>query len=569
MTGLNPGDTLILQAFQTNPFDFELCLEDAPPSANNNCVDAISLQIYNEGECEGNFVSASIKNNSVSINPSCAYIAADVFYKVTVPENGQFRIVSDSYQMGLSIYTTCNTSSLICNSYIDNTIVRGLPANEEVLIQFFQDGIPDDFELCIETAIPTSNNDCSNALPINVVPSYEIFERTNKLNIKNNTIDVDPACYYSKDKDVFYEFTVPENGKIAFNTAYTQGIAVYKSCEEESVFCENYIDDIAIISDLPPGEVLILQIFDRYGYNNIEFSISEVVDNISCENTKALCQSILTGSNVGATQSFSTDESDCIPYYDDLDNIVWYSFTTNNTGNPVTFEITKTKCTNQYDDLYVSLVSNVCGSDYFEEDCIKIEQDGNKGTITLNNPVQNKLYYLMMGNDSGYVNCGFEINILNGIEFDCCRLDYTTSNWCYNINPNNYFVDITVNDLGQNPSGYEVAGTNKRITEAGTVTIGPIPNGMNTLTLQGLDMGDCITTETIYFNCADCAEHLHHSNTSIKRDYNFNASKTIESDVQVMPATYLKYAAGDSIILKQGFSVENGAELWIDIEDCE
>jgi len=137
--GLNPADTLILQAFQTeNPDDFELCLEDAPPSINNDCADATPLQIYSEGECEGNLIVASNHNNSVSINPSCESISADIFYKVTIPENGQFRITRADNTFGLSIYTACNTNALYCVDYINtNHLIQGLPANEEVLLQFY------------------------------------------------------------------------------------------------------------------------------------------------------------------------------------------------------------------------------------------------------------------------------------------------------------------------------------------------------------------------------------------------------------------------------------------------
>lgn len=566
ITNLNPNDTLILQVFQTAPFNFDLCLEDAPPSVNNNCADAISIQIYKEGECEGNFVTAPIKNNSVNINPSCMYINADIFYRVTVPENGQFRVITDTYNIGLSVYTACDTNSLICKNSLRESLIQDLPAKEEVFLQFFQGDNPFDFEFCIETAIQTVNNNCSNATLLNVSSPYDIFEQINTINMNNNTIDISPSCN-SIDNDAFYSFTVPQNGKIVFYAINDFGMALYNNCNSESIFCDSYINDQIIISDLPAGEELILQIFDRYDYSDIKFSISEVEDNISCESATLICEPSVKSSNFGGTESLYMDGSECISNYSSINNVVWYSFTTDSSSVPVSIEIIKNECTYQYDDLYAQVLSNACSGEYVEEACLEI--DGNKETMTLDNPLPNQQYYLRIGNDSSYENCTFEINIAEGIEYNCCQLDYSLSTWCYHLNTNNYFVDVNVNDLGQNPSGYQVMGTNKRIIETGTTIIGPIANGTTTLTLQGLDKADCSITKTINFNCAQCEEHLVHDNISHSRSFNFNAAKTIESGMQVMPSVTVNYLAADSIMLKQGFTVEKGAGFSIDIEDCE
>lgn len=568
ITGLNPADTLILQAFQTNnPRDFELCLEDAPPSANNNCIDAISIDVFNEGECEGNAIIAPLTNNSVSINPSCDYIAADIFYKVTVPENGQFRINTNSnYGAGYSIYTTCDTNSLICKNSLSGNLIQDLPANEEILLQFFQNGIPNDFEFCIETAIPTSNNDCSNALPIDLAPTYNIFERTDTLNIRNNYVNINPYCH-STGQDAFYTFNVPENGKVAINISSNFGIALYNDCNSESIFCDSYIDDIEIIADLPVGETVILQIFEKNDYSNITFSIAEVTDNFSCENASLLCEQSLKGTTIGGTQS--SNQSSCTSSFNYMNNLVWYSFLSDNSGSPLNFEVTKTKCTYQYDELYVSILSNACGDEYVEEACLELYRDGDKEIITSEYPIPNQQYYLMIGNDSSYGNCSFEINVIEGVQYDCCPIDYTINAWCNNLDTENYYVNINVNNFGENPSGFNVLGTNYQVKNLGATTIGPIPNGINALTLQGIDKLDCTSTKNIDFNCTGCSENVVHENVAVNGNQDFSASKFIESNVKILSTANIKYEAGDSVILKQGFIVEKGAGFTIDIEDCE
>jgi len=570
--GLIPGDTLILQAFQTNdPSDFELCLEDAPPSENNNCDNAEALQVNEEGTCEGNLITALNKNNSVNINPSCEYISADIFYKLTVPENGQFRIIKDNVNsIGLSIYTACNKNAIYCKDFINTShLIQGLLPNEEVILQFFQDGNPSDFELCLEKAIPTPNNNCSNATPIDVAPANDIFERTNTLDVINNSINIAPSCY-SASHDAFYEFRVPDNGKIAINSGGDFGIALYKDCDSSNEFCNYYINNIEIISGLPAGEMMILQFFNRNNYQySFEFSISEVMDNNTCENATLLCGSTINGTNLFTSQEESFAGLICNYSYEYINNTAWYSFNTNETGNQVSFEITKGTC---YDFAYINayILSGSCDSEPMPEDCIEIRDAGDLATLTLENPVANQQYYLVVASDYENDYCNFEINVVEGVKLDCCQFDYSLDAWCDNNNPENYFVDITINDFGSNTSGYRVVGTNNRVTSAdSTITIGPIPSGTNTITLLDLDQQNCITTETIDFNCIECDEHILHNNAQVKRNHEFNASKTIESGIKVMPSATIKYSAGDSIILKQGFTVEKGADFSIDIDNCE
>jgi len=370
--------------------------------------------------------------------------------------------------------------------------------------------------------------------------------------------------------DAFYELTVPENGKIAINMSDDFGVALYKDCDSESIVCDQYTSYMEIISDLPAGETLILKLFKRSaGQNDLTFSISEVMDNNTCKNAAALCEPTTSGTNLLSYPEVTFDRLTCNESFQFIYNTAWYSFETNESGDQISFEITKGACYN-YNYIFASILSSTCDTIPVSEDCIALGELGEKATLTLENPVANQQYYLIVTSDYDNEYCNFEINVLEGIEYDCCQFDYSLDAWCNNNNPENYFVDVTINNFGYNPSGYRIAETNNRVTAAdSTITIGPIPNGTNTITLLGIDQQNCVATEAIDFNCTDCEEHILHNNTQIKRGYDFNASKTIESNIQVMPSTSLKYSAGDSIILKYGFTVEKGADFSIDIEDCE
>ena len=90
---------------------------------------------------------------------------------------------------------------------------------------------------------------------------------------------------------------------------------------------------------------MILQIFNSSNYDDVKFSVIEVVENISCENATLICQPNIKGSNFGGTQRLSSNKSECIQSFTSIENVVWYSFTTDNSANPIAFEIIKTECT--------------------------------------------------------------------------------------------------------------------------------------------------------------------------------------------------------------------------------
>ena len=98
---LTPGETLILQVFQRDARNFEICIEDAKPPQNDTCENAMPITIGVPGEC--NATTFEVLNiNSKTTNPSSCQSTDEVdsYFSFTVPQSG-------------SIYLTTLTLSLI------------------------------------------------------------------------------------------------------------------------------------------------------------------------------------------------------------------------------------------------------------------------------------------------------------------------------------------------------------------------------------------------------------------------------------------------------------------------
>jgi len=97
--------------------------------------------------------------------------------------------------------------------------------------------------------------------------------------------------------------------------------------------------------------------------------------------------------------------------------------------------------------------------------------------------------------------CPFEITPASGVA-NCCNADITTNPVCNDGNKDEFYVDIQMNDLGDNPSGYTVNnGAFPNITSVGTTTIGPLSNGFHIITLKGLDVPSCEISIGVEENC--------------------------------------------------------------------
>jgi len=138
---LTPGNEYILEVFSNSADDVVFCVEDGIPTQNNMCSDAIPITVLDEDECTNeNLIEVDIFNNNYNIVPNCEFsIYRDLFYSFEVPLSGQVKINTSERRIGCAIYDSCNGNSLFCeDDGIQGLIAKGLPAGENVIVQFLK-----------------------------------------------------------------------------------------------------------------------------------------------------------------------------------------------------------------------------------------------------------------------------------------------------------------------------------------------------------------------------------------------------------------------------------------------
>lgn len=94
-------------------------------------------------------------------------------------------------------------------------------------------------------------------------------------------------------------------------------------------------------------------------------------------------------------------------------------------------------------------------------------------------------------------------NTITNVGCSSCGPDYTITPNCVLGDEDNFYVEIQVNDPGENPSGYIVnGGVFPDLPVNGTLTIGPFPNGTANITFEGIDDPTCIVNNAIDFDCS-------------------------------------------------------------------
>ena len=156
-----------MQLAQDNPGNFTLCIEEVTPSINNECAENILLNVNPTGVCD-ELVLVPIEVNDLSLNSSCTaefnfpqQDLVDAFYSFVVPESGQVRFSSDG-RFSIALFNSCLEEAFYCNTSIFNEVIRDLSPGETLTVQIFRD-FNADFELCLQDATPTPNDNCENA----------------------------------------------------------------------------------------------------------------------------------------------------------------------------------------------------------------------------------------------------------------------------------------------------------------------------------------------------------------------------------------------------------------------
>jgi len=365
--------------------------------------------------------------------------------------------------------------------------------------------------------IQMPNNDCANAIPVTVSPdTYDVVSIPVN-NTFNTASGLMPSCfdsyYVESPTDVFYEVEVPSSGNVAMSIPYGIDVTFYDTCGGAELLCENHSSGYNEIYGLPGGETIILQVWQYNEPAFFEFWIAALpatTTNSDCEAATPLCGTLITDNNENANYENDDPSISCIGSYGGY-NSVWYSFTADDSGQPISVFIEEEYCYSDFNGggyegfggLYSGIFSGSCGA-FMEEDCTtRFTEGSNTYVLNVEEPIPGETYYVYVSMYSYIQYCNFNISTSTGIE-TCCGPDVTINAVCDTTALDSYNVDITINDLADNPSGYTVnGGSLPDITSTGTAQVGPFPVGIHTITLTGKDDASCMLTFKVEDNCIE------------------------------------------------------------------
>jgi hypothetical protein len=233
------GQTLYIRMFNfgtSGGTRFKLCVWEPDIPLNDNCAAAIwvppgdkcSLKLFTNA-------FATSEPAGVSPDPSCgAFKGGDVWIKTTVSASGALRLEMNNLRrptpLSFSIYSgECGSMTEIFCSQLDETISFYDPviAGELVLIRIYSFDTEEggEFELCLYTPEEPPNDNCEEALEIEVTESCNKLTFTNELATSQPvTVAPDPSCGIYRGGDVWFKAAMPASGNLRVETNNLAGV---------------------------------------------------------------------------------------------------------------------------------------------------------------------------------------------------------------------------------------------------------------------------------------------------------------------------------------------------------
>ena len=361
--------------------------------ANNNCADAQTLTVGAVNVCTNTAGTNTGSTYSGELPaPGCGtYNGSDVWYKVTVPQNGNIVAQvntsgSGSTDMAIAFYSgTCGSLTLIECDDDDGAdrqpliSLTGQTMGETLYIRVwdYQGNEFGAFTICAYSFNLPANNNCADAQMLTVgadeVCTYTVGSNIGATNSGETPIPISFCANY-KGGDVWYKVTVPQSGNLAAQiitdgTGQNMGMAFYSgTCGSLALIeCDddNGLDNQPLINltGQTMGDTLYIRVWEDRNNDFVPFNIC-VFDYTTPTNDTCAGATMLTvdtgctktiGSNRGATDSGETPAPGCEAYNG---GDVWYKVTVPPSGNVAA----ETKKDFGPDDLGMAFYSGTCGS---------------------------------------------------------------------------------------------------------------------------------------------------------------------------------------------------------------
>ncbi len=373
ITGLSPGDILyIMVDDRGDGGDFSICVTDNTPASNDICANAIPLTAGST--CTQTMATFTGATNT--IDNTCD--ENDVWFSVVVPATGE--ILVETYEgstddVELDVFSgSCGSLTSInpngCQdedngpggNNMEATTITGLTPGDVIFIMVDDRGDGGDFSICVTDNTPTSNDICTNAIPLTVdsTCTQTMATFTGATNTTDNTCN---------DNDVWFSVVVPASGEILVETY--EGVnddasidvfsgscgsltSINGGCQDDNNSTRDDDMEETTITGLTPGDVIFIMVDDKDERGNFSICVTDNTppSNDMCSNAMPLTVgSTCTQTMATFTGATETTDNTC----DDDD--VWFSVVV-----PASGEFVVETYAGSIDDVELDVFSGSCGS---------------------------------------------------------------------------------------------------------------------------------------------------------------------------------------------------------------
>jgi hypothetical protein len=406
-TYINPalaGEVVYLRVFNYGSATggtFSLCVWEPEVSTNNNCADALTLNVGTT--CVKDTFTNRYANGeplSLAPEPSCGfYRGGDVWFKLKMPESGNLRIERTNISevnAQFALYSgACGTfAELFCAQLDgDRTYINPPLAGDSLYLRVFNYGSEEggEFSLCVWEPEVSINNNCADALTLNVNTSCVKDTFSNRYaSGESLSVAPEPSCGFYRGGDVWFKLKMPESGNLRIESTNISGVnaqfALYSgACGTfAELFCAQLDGDRTYINSSLAGDSLYLRVFNYGSEEGGEFSICAweppIPVNDNCSNAILLplndvCSfNTFTNAYAASTEPENISDPSC-GFFRGGD--VWFTVRMPSNGK---LKIQRTNISGV--NAQFAVYSGICGS-LVEEACAQLTSELNLNNISL------------------------------------------------------------------------------------------------------------------------------------------------------------------------------------------
>jgi aspartate carbamoyltransferase regulatory subunit len=345
------GQTYYIRVFNIstsgNQYDqFEICLSNNSPPANDNCSNATLLtpNLTCDTLTQGIFNFSTITNPA----PSCAQVASqDVWYKF-VATTTTMSVFLTYEGGGIELFQgSCTAPSLACYlstydpgvyNYDDGITRNNFVIGQIYFVRVFNSSatpVPSTFGICVKGYSTPSNDLCTNATILNF--TNNITSVSGELNGATLSSPY-PICVTTTIKeDLWYKFIatnkIYEISLALYGQGYEAGFEIFQnSCTGNVVYCgNNEINNVLPL--LTIGATYYIRIYNKIGnlssfsYFNLSITTYPAPSNDLCSNATVINPSPNNTESVAGSFYGSTLDNSTTICTTNAKQDVWYKFT--------------------------------------------------------------------------------------------------------------------------------------------------------------------------------------------------------------------------------------------------